>query len=290
MLRIFSCADWPLSVSFMEKCPLPTFWLDFFFFNILSFLSYSQECWSLRVTHSHSGKVRIRAQVLCPLLFHQFHLLPAGEALRVWFVVLWGLCQAQHPPWSGSPGGHFVCAPSAGALPSSPSLLASCSLGLLAYVCTLSGGLPRTGEAPQRCPGRAMPEDFHSPSTLPFDQWLADIAVWKPSAHVWNLCKLRGVMSTPESHCRIRLKPQPHHCTSLHPCLAAFPSLLTFSNSLTESSALINHLLSNTQLKVCFGQPDLRYLPSLHFLGYYSIIITEIYRIHCKAFLRDDLT
>ena len=64
MLRIFSCADWPLSMSFMEKCLLPTFWLDFFFKNILSFLSYSQECWPLRVTtYSPSGRVRIRAQV-----------------------------------------------------------------------------------------------------------------------------------------------------------------------------------------------------------------------------------
>ena len=50
------------------------------------------------------------------------------------------------------------------------SVCNACALGPLAYVCTLSGGLPRTGEAPQGCPGRAMPEDFHSPSTLPFAQ------------------------------------------------------------------------------------------------------------------------
>lgn len=67
-------------------------------------------------------------------------------------------------------GGTLSVHPVLALCPAPPSLLALWSLGLLAYVCTLSGELPRTGEAPQRCQGRAMPEDFHSPSTLPFAQ------------------------------------------------------------------------------------------------------------------------
>lgn len=65
------------------------------------------------------------------------------------------------------------------------------------------------------------------------------------------------------------------------PALPSFFSLLSFSHPLSGSGSSINHLPSNTQLRVCSGQADLRYLPSLYCLGSYSIN----YRIHCKAFL-----
>ena len=209
------------------------------------------------------------------------------------------------PPssWRGPKG--VICSP-LGALPGPAPLLVRLSLGALPPGSPISPGFVFPGPiglclhslwravqdwrssagVPRECHAGGLPFSFHSALC----SMTADTAVWNPSAHVQNLCKLRGVMPTPESCCGIKLKPQPHLCTSLHPCLASFPSLLSFSNFLTESSALINHLPSNTQLKDCSGQPDLRYLPSLHFLGNYSIIITEIYRIHCKAFLRDDLT
>lgn len=90
-------------------------------------------------------------------------------------------------------------------------------------------------------------------------------------------------MPSPEAPCGMELRLC--LCPSLRPCLASFLSQLSSPSLLPESNSLINHSLSNTQHRVCSGQPDLRYFPSLYFVGNYSIIITEIYRIHCKAFL-----
>lgn len=89
--------------------------------------------------------------------------------------------------------------------------------------------------------------------------------------------------SAPESPCGVG--PRPGLCLGLYPGLASFPSSPAFLRSPTEGSSLVKHLPSNTQLTVSSGQADLRYLPALYFLGNYSIMINEIYRIQCRAFL-----